>query len=302
MKTKTLLPWPPKTNLSSGGFDAPPTPAEGVITWNINTTCNYRCSYCTQRFLEDRARWSQDTPAFLHAFQRKLPGTWEIKISGGEPFQHPTLNEIVAGIREANHFVSVVTNFSAPMKKLESFLQSAQSSLRVFSASLHLEYVDSDAELSSFAERATFVQEKIAGFGSFNITCVATRQNISRLLELKNFFEARGLRFKIQPEKQERDIIEYTDEEKRFLLSLGGHNQLQELHFNFQGRPCWAGAKSFTLDDKGNAWRCYPARRYRAQYLGNLLTENFSLADGPSPCLYAYCNCTVPIERKMMSL
>ena len=300
MKPNTLLPWPPKVLSQSGGFEATPTPVEGVITWNINTTCNYRCSYCTQRFLDDRARWSQDTEGFIRAFREKLPGLWEVKLSGGEPFQHPTLLEITRGLKEAGHFVSVVTNFSANEKRLEAFLDAAQQSLRVFSASLHLEYVDTAAALQTFAEKGKLVQSRLGDRGSFNITCVATRQNMERLVTLKTFFEGHGLRFKVQPEKEARDIIGYTEAEKKFLLSLGGHNNLQELHFDFQGRPCWAGAKSFTLDDKGNAWRCYPARRYRTQYLGNLLQDTFALAEGPSPCLYSYCNCTVPIERQMM--
>jgi MoaA/NifB/PqqE/SkfB family radical SAM enzyme len=300
LKPNTLLPWPPKAVLQSGGFEATPAPVEGVITWNINTTCNYRCSYCTQRFLDDRARWSQDTEGFIRAFREKLPGVWEIKLSGGEPFQHPTLLEITRGLKDAGHFISVVTNFSAKEKQLEAFLDAAQQSLRVFSSSLHLEYVDNEAGLQAFAEKAKRVQARLEGFGAFHITCVATRQNLVRLTALKTFFEGYGLRFKVQPEKEDRDIIEYTEEEKAFLLSLGGHNNLHELRFDFKGRPCWAGAKSFTLDDQGRAWRCYPARRYRAQYLGNLLTEQFSLAEGPSPCLYSYCNCTVPIERQMM--
>ena len=77
-------------------------------------------------------------------------------------------------------------------------------------------------------------------------------------------------------------------------------NGLGEVVPSFQGRPCWAGARSFTLDAEGHAWRCYPARRFRAQYLGNMLDGSFRLARGPSACLYAYCNCTVPIERRMM--
>lgn len=294
------LPWPPKVVEASGGFIATPTPDEGVITWNINTTCNYRCSYCTQRFLDDRARWSRDTEGFLRGFRTKLPGRWEIKLSGGEPFQHPTLLEITQGIRESGHLISVVTNFSANQKKLEAFLDAAQNSLRVFSASLHLEYVDSQAALEDFALRASLVKERLSTHGSFNITCVATRQNLPKLASLKAFFEERGLRCKAQPEKQDRDVIDYTEEEKEQLTALGGHNNLGDISFDFQGRPCWAGARSFTLDDKGEAWRCYPARRYRAQYLGNFLQDNFSLAEGPSPCLYSYCNCTVPIERRMM--
>jgi molybdenum cofactor biosynthesis enzyme MoaA len=43
----------------------------------MNTTCNYRCSYCTQRFLDDRKRWAKDVPAFVKALNelaRRLGG------------------------------------------------------------------------------------------------------------------------------------------------------------------------------------------------------------------------------------
>ena len=33
----------------------PLSPCEGVVSWNMNTTCNYRCTYCTQRFVDSRA-------------------------------------------------------------------------------------------------------------------------------------------------------------------------------------------------------------------------------------------------------
>ena len=57
-------------------------PLEGVASWNMNTTCNYRCSYCTQRFVDDRGQWARDLPRFIAAFAA-LPGDWEIKLSGG---------------------------------------------------------------------------------------------------------------------------------------------------------------------------------------------------------------------------
>src|SRR6185503_3615226 len=72
----------------------PRYPLEGVVSWNMNTTCNYRCSYCTQRFLDDRAQWARDLPRFLAAFAA-LPGDWEIKLSGGEPFCHPDFFDAV---------------------------------------------------------------------------------------------------------------------------------------------------------------------------------------------------------------
>jgi organic radical activating enzyme len=264
-----------------------------VVTWNINTACNYRCSYCTQRFLDDRKRWLKDGPAFLAAFAR-LSGVWEVKISGGEPFLHPNLQEIVAGLREAGHLVSVVTNFSAQRAKLEGFLDAAGANLRVFSASLHLEFTEPE----EFIAKARWFSDLLPKGASFNVTCVATRENLPRLPEIRERFT--GLAFKIQPEKQDRKVIDYTAEERAALLALGGHNLTGEIAHDFQGLPCWAGARYFTLDDKGAAWRCYPARRLRRQYLGNFLTEDFTLARGPSACLYDYCNCTVPIERGMM--
>lgn len=287
------------TNAAENRFPPTPRPAEGVVMWNINTACNYRCSYCTQRFLEDRKRWATDTPRFLTGFAR-LPGRWEIKLSGGEPFQHPTLVEIVGALAGMRHAVSVVTNFSAKPDLLDAFLDAAGDSIRVFSASLHREYVGTDAELDRFIEKGERVAARLPVGASFNVTCVATRTNLPDLERLAAKFARAGLRFKVQPEKQARDVIDYTDEEKAVLLKFGGHNGLGEIAPSFAGRPCWSGALAFTLDDLGHAWRCYPARRYRKEYLGNFLDGTFRLMEDALPCLYSYCNCTVPIERGMM--
>lgn len=284
---------------------ATPRPAEGVISWNINTACNYRCSYCTQRFKEDRGRWSRDTPRFLDAFAR-LPGRWEIKLSGGEPFVHPTLLEIVGGLAALGHRISIVTNFSAGRDKLSAFVAAAAGRVGVFSASLHLEYVD---DIDAFADKAVWLQGELAAAADAELprphlcaTSVATRDALPRLPELAARFAARGVSFKVQPEKQDRDVIAYTPREQQSILSLGGHNLTGRIVHQFAGRPCWAGARYFILDDLGTAYRCYPARRYKVERMGSFLSPSFRLADEPAPCQYATCNCTVPIARKMMPL
>lgn len=280
-----------------------PRPDEGVVSWNINTACNYRCSYCTQRFKEDRGRWAKDTPRFLAAFGR-LPGRWEVKISGGEPFVHPTLDEIARGLAALGHRISVVTNFSASREKLERFVDAANGRLGMISCSLHLEYVD---DVEAFADKACFVRELATARAdsalpapSVHITTVATRDVLPRLELLRAPFERRGLVFKIQPEKQDRDVIAYTPGERAQLLSLGGHNATGAIEHCFEGQPCWAGSRYFILDDEGTAFRCYPARRARIERMGSFLDEAFRLADEPAPCRYRYCNCTVPIARRMM--
>lgn len=299
-------------------FGSTPRPVEGAICWNINTACNYRCSYCTQRFKEDRGRWSRDTPRFLEAFAR-LPGRWEVKLSGGEPFVHPTLIEITAGLAALGHRISIVTNFSASRERLLDFADAAAGRVGVFSASLHLEYVDGADAIDAFIAKAAWLSGElltrararahadVGGDGEKGlpephvcVTSVATRAALPGLPAIAARFSAAGVTFKAQPEKQDRDVIAYEPREQEALLSLGGHNLTGRIEHRFQGLPCWAGSRYFILDDVGQAFRCYPARRYRIEAMGDFLSPSFRLGDEPAPCIYKTCNCTVPIARKMM--
>lgn len=288
----------------AASWPAPPPPQEGVISWNINTACNYRCSYCTQRFMEDRGRWSRDTPRFLSAFAR-LPGRWEVKISGGEPFVHPTFTEIVAGLAALCHRISVVTNFSASASRLADFVRAGGGRVGVFSCSLHLEYVQ---DVAAYARKAREFAGQLAAHAdpalpppSLCVTTVATRAALPRLRELAALFSEHGVVFKVQPEKQDGGIIDYAQEEAQLLVQLGGHNRTGAIAHRYAGRPCWSGSRYFILDDRGLAYRCYPARRKKTERLGDFLDPDFRLLDGPTPCRYPLCYCTVPIERGLMA-
>lgn len=281
-------------------FPAPPPPDEGVAAWNMNTSCNYRCSYCTQRFLDDRGRWARDVPAFLAGFA-SLPARtgvpWEVKLSGGEPLVHPRIVEVAAGLAEAGLFVSLVTNFSRPAV-LDDVVGAIGPQLRVVSLSLHLEF----AEVEAFVAAASRLQARLPVGASLVSTVVAQRARLASLPALVERFAAAGLRLKVQPEKQDREIIDYDGPERAALLALGGHNGLGQIAHDFGGQPCWSGARSLIVDDRGEVFRCYPARRYRVEAMGNLLDGTLLLQPGPSPCLYRSCNCTVPIARGMMPL
>lgn len=268
-----------------------PYPLEGVVSWNMNTTCNYRCTYCTQRFLDDRTRWAKDLPAFVEAF-RRLPGDWEVKLSGGEPFLHPRFLDLVEALVTQGRRVSVVTNLSAKDETLRRFAEITAPRPGLLSASLHLEYADPAAFRDKLARFAEVHRGRVC------VTCVATRANLPRLTALRDTFAP--LPFKIQPEKQDRDVIGYTADERDVLDAFGGHNGVGEVAPSYEGRMCWAGARYLVVDDRGEAYRCYPARRQRAERLGNLLDGSFRPRFAPEPCRYSYCNCTVPRERGMV--
>lgn len=298
-----------------GGFDegfgrrAFPAPARrvlgrevvGAVSWNMNDTCNYRCTYCTQRFMPDRSghiATEAELDASVRAFAG-LEGCWEIKLSGGEPFQQPGLDAIARRLVGMGHIVSIQTNLSASERKLRAFLEATTGALHVFAASLHLEYADT----STFISRVPILAPWIRDHGvRFCVTSVAVP---SRLVQLRDevapALAAAGIRLKVQPEKVRGYVREYAPEELAILAELGGHNGSGEVAANYQGRLCWAGARYLVVKSSGEASRCYSASRVGGRHarVGSL-AEGFTLADGPRVCPYTYCGCTVPIERGMI--
>lgn len=272
----------------------------GVVSWNINDTCNYRCSYCTQRFMPDRSGHltRDEIERHVRAF-RDLPGCWEIKLSGGEPFRQPGLIEIVSALVEAGHVISIQTNFSASERRLTAFLEATRGALNVFAASLHLEY----ATPTDFIQRYEHVRPYVEAHRvSFCVTSVATP---ARLIELRDqvapAFVAAEIRFKIQPEKHRGAMRQYSEDELAILLELGGHNGLGTVAPNFQGRLCWAGARYLVVKSTGLAYRCYPASRIGGRHAARgSIGEGFVLDRRPRACPYTHCHCTVPIERGMI--
>ncbi len=269
----------------------------GVISWNINDTCNYRCSYCTQRFMPQRTYRLEEIELWLAAFAR-LPGAWEIKISGGEPFQQPGLDEIVAGLVAQGHVISVQTNFSAPERKLLGFLRACQGAMSVFAASLHLEYDTPEA----FVDRFHIVKPFLNEGAHFCVTSVASPERLVQLRdEVAPLFARHGIAFKIQPEKIHGKLRHYTEAERAILLELGGHNHTGQIAPSFLGRLCYAGANYLVIKSSGEVYRCYPASRIGGHkaHLGSFI-EGIELLDGPRRCPYTHCNCTVPIHRGMI--
>lgn len=270
---------------------------DGVVSWNMNDTCNYRCSYCTQRHMPDRTGSIDDVRTTLKALA-SLPGHWEFKLSGGEPFRQPDLDQIASGLVKMGHSLSIQTNFSADANRLKSFLQASQGALNLFSASLHLEYTTPQ----SFAEKYEIVRQYEPQGLRFHVTSVGVPDRLIQLRdEVAPFFRSLGITFKVQPEKVRGYLRPYTDEERAILLELGGHNLTGEIEHNFQGRLCHAGANYIVIKSDGTAYRCYPASRVGGRFakVGSL-REGFQLLDGPRICPYTYCNCTVPIQRGMI--
>ncbi len=59
-----------------------------TVEWQVAGACNYDCSYCIQSKRYRRGRPVAEQLDHAIAAFAALPGTWEIKCSGGEAFAH----------------------------------------------------------------------------------------------------------------------------------------------------------------------------------------------------------------------
>jgi hypothetical protein len=238
-----------------------------TVEWQVAGACNYQCSYCIQSPRQRRGQPAAQALDAAVAWFATLPGTWEIKCSGGEAFAHPLfLGRVVPALMDDTpHTISVLTNFSAGEAELSTFLAVAGARLRVFSASLHLEHVAVEA----FVAKAAWFVPQLPPQARFVVNQVVFPGREAEALACRARVESAGLR--------EANVAP-----------------------SYQGRRCAAGVRYLVVDKAGEAWRCRSAKRHGEERLGNVYDGTARLLGAPSPCPYTLCPCTVPANRGMI--
>jgi organic radical activating enzyme len=142
---------------------APPWAHQPTVEFQVCGDCNYDCEYCIQSRARRTGQPSAALVEQMLAFLASLPGIWEIKMTGGEPFASRLfLDRIVPGlVNETPHRISLLTNLSAGPAALLRFAELTRGRLAVLSASLHLDHTTVEA----FLDRLTLLRDA-AGPGS----------------------------------------------------------------------------------------------------------------------------------------
>lgn len=273
-------------------------PLRPVVNWNIVGGCNYRCSYCVQKHAEGVG--GPDDAALARGIETLagLPGTWEIKISGGEPFLLKHLPDVAGRLVAAGHRVSVLTNLSAPLKVIDRFIAAAGDGLRTFSCSLHLE----ETSVADFLAKAAAVRERLRTLpkSSFVVNHVVQPGKIDAAADLRHRFAAQGIKFypqlmRIDGRPASFGLVDRWKLKREF-GDLAGPTAMNR-GYSHTGKLCHAGFRYFIVQPKGDAYACYPAKRHEEGHLGNIYRGPLRLESGPQPCPYAVCPCTVPQNR-----
>jgi hypothetical protein len=270
-----------------------------TVEWQVAGACNYDCSYCIQSPKYRRGRPDRDQLERAIDSLATLPGSWEIKCSGGEAFAHPLfLDCVVPGIRARTpHTLSVLTNLSASRDDLARFVSLTNGRLLVFSASLHLEFVTVDA----FVDKAEWLVSMLEPGVRFVVNQVVFPGREADAAACRAKVEAAGLRWFPQLYKVGGGVADYPDDVAlRALIGDAPGPREANLAPSYRGRRCWSGVDYFTVDKDGTAWSCRTAKRHGAGHLGNLFDGTLVRLTAPAPCPYDICPCTVPANRGMV--
>jgi len=270
-----------------------------TVEWQVAGACNYDCTYCIQSKKYRRGRPTEQQFAnALDCFAR-LPGTWEIKCSGGEAFAHPPfLALVVPGLMDrTQHRISVLTNFSASRSELMRFVHRTRGRLDVFSASLHLEFTTLDA----FVDKADWFVSTLDPEVRFVVNQVVFPGRLEEARGCRDAFAERGIRWFPQLYKVKGRAVDYPDEAALTALIGDAPGPRQaNLAPSYRGLRCWAGVDYFTVDKDGDAWSCRTAKRHGEGDLGNVFAGRLTLGSDPMACAYDVCPCTVPANRGMI--
>jgi MoaA/NifB/PqqE/SkfB family radical SAM enzyme len=284
------------------GPAAPPWPHQPTVEWQICGSCNYHCDYCIQSPARRKGEPSETLVAHMLSFLAALPGQWEIKMTGGEPFStRLLLDRIVPGlVEQTSHRVSLLTNLSPAPAVLRRFGALTVGRLAVVSASLHMDFT----EVEAFLDRLSALRESAGSGPRFVVNAVLVPRLLERLAHARIAVEAAGFRFFPQLMKVKGGVFPYSRGDlERIDALLGGWAKAEAMRTAnlapaFSGHRCWAGARYLVLTQTGEAWACRTARRNGDGFLGQV--GQIALRPSPVVCPYSICPCAVPANRGMI--
>ncbi len=274
-------------------FARPTAPYRVFATWNIHYACNYKCSYCHAPKPQDKDAKKAvylDADAWLKIWKRMYEryGTWEILVSGGEPFAYTGFMDLLIGISRM-HFVGVCTNLEWDVA---GFVRRADPERIRIETSFHPESVS----LDKFSERLRILKN-----GGFNPTVnfVPWPPLLNEMEKIKRGIEKTGCQLTLQPfigQFEGRSYPQgYTKEEREYFKIFNDDCNLKTLDFkttkvsdSTKGKLCRMGQNYCYIHPDGSASRCC---RDHAVSLGNLVDDTFKLWEEPVECRADNCNC-----------
>jgi len=253
------------------------------IIWNMTRKCNFRCEYCY--FPHDNTAVTETLPVerireFLDATGRE----WSVRLTGGEPFIYPGINDICLSLAE-KHIVGIDTNLSVSSRIREFAERMDPTRVENFYAALHIEERERVKGVDAFIKNARLLIEK--GFKVI-VNYVVHPTLEDRFHKDVAFFAENGVTITPRPFRGTFEGRRYPEAygDRAQAIFANHPEQGKKIAFNFQGVPCTAGNTLLRMEPDGTVFRC-PGDK---TILGNIMTK-VELTEGAMPCIKRRCPC-----------
>jgi MoaA/NifB/PqqE/SkfB family radical SAM enzyme/glycosyltransferase involved in cell wall biosynthesis len=257
----------------------------------ISYACNFKCEYCYQVDNEGhrlKGIFEQENIDKLIEFMDRLEGKSRVNLVGGEPFVYPYLNEFAKKLVNKGHLPNMITNFSAPFEKIESFLDIVKNQLYGFSISIHISQWNNINNLYSKLQKLVEYKRSHNYEWHILLSCVITEENFDKAIEIEKYINDNfGLHIMFQRVYYNGVYHIYSDRIEKYFKE---HNldvkEEKANNIDFYGRYCWAGSKFFYIEYNGEVHRCYTNQYGKYGVLGNVSNyRHVKISKMPFPCL-----------------
>jgi MoaA/NifB/PqqE/SkfB family radical SAM enzyme len=255
---------------------------EDVIIWCINRKCNFNCKYC--HFASNETEAQFDVKTIKNAFNRDNK-KWHIIVTGGEPLLKHDIIEIFETISDT-HTLFVNTNLSLSEKKLRELVSRVHTQNLGMNIAIHVEEREKiDKGFTEFLKKIEIL--KSAGVLYF-VSYVFYPPLIQRVNEDFAFFKSHGIdkltlkpffglyQNNLYPKAYNKTEREYLNKYYLPEYDLGDNAPIT----NFKGNVCFAGQRTFYINEHGIARRCENSN----DNYGNFFDKSFSPDKKPKVC------------------
>jgi MoaA/NifB/PqqE/SkfB family radical SAM enzyme len=295
------------------------------VEWNLGLRCNFDCSYCPKN-IHDNTSPHAPFEDFLNT-TRTIRSAYEgkqirLSITGGEPFVHPRILDILKMFREEGmDEISTISNGSLPVEKYLKALETIdhlifswhfehlredhmrEVLLATKGQNVHLHLMLLPGRLEEIKSLISWLEENGINYdlrrirplfrpgGGFNPPGASGMVGVHSLADPTDYYSKEEHEFLESIVKAgKRNNVELFTRQERWLDNV---NTLLKNRWNdFRGWQCMAGIETLMIDNDGKVYR---ATCKQGGPIGTI-SEGFEIPKDPITCAKRWCNCAADLN------